>query len=458
VSDRANDYAEFIRSKSQVGTNKGFTPLWIPDFLFDFQKHLVEWAIRKGRAALFEGCGLGKTPQSLVWGENVVRHTNLPVLLVTPLGVSAQTVKEAAKFGIDCERSKTGKFAGKRIVVTNYESLCKFNPDDFGGMIADESQAIKNYDAKRTSAITEFMRKMRYRLLCSATPAPNDYIELGTSSEALGELGQRDMISLFFKQETSKDHLGWGRTKYRMKGHAEHGFWRWVCSWARAVRKPSDLGFEDRGFALPKLTTNQHTVITRTKRDGYLFEVPAQTLPEQREEQRRTVPERCEMAADLVKGTGKPAIVWCHRNDEGEMLEHLIPDCVQVSGSDSDEEKEQAFSDFCDGNIRVLVTKPTIGALGLNFQHCSHQTFFPSHSFEQFYQGVRRSWRFGQKSEVVIDIVTSEGESTVLDNLNRKNAQAERMTQTLVELMNEELKIDRSTEFKTPIQLPQWSD
>jgi hypothetical protein len=456
MTETRTDYESFIRNKSQSGTNSGFTPTFLPEFLFDFQRHLVDWAIRKGRAALFEDCGLGKTPQSLVWGENVVRHTNKPVLFVTPLGVTAQTVAEAGKFGIDCERSKTGKYTGKRIVVTNYESLHRFNSDDFVGVIADESQAIKNDDAKRTAEITEFMRRMPYRLLCSATPCPNDYIELGTSSEALGELGSRDMLSMFFKQTTSKDRLGWGRAKYRLKGHAERGFWRWVCSWARAVRRPSDVGFDDRDFILPELTTRQHVVVTRTKKPGHLFDVPAVTLPEQREERRRTMPERCEMAAELVRGTKKPAIVWCHLNPEGDMLEHLIPDCVQVSGADSDDAKEEAFAAFCAGEVRVLVTKPQIGALGLNFQHCAHQTFFPSHSFEQVYQGIRRSWRFGQKNPVTIDFVTSEGESYVLENLQRKNEQAERMTEMLVQLMGNELKVSRREEYTRIMEVPSW--
>jgi len=449
-------YSEFLARKSQVIGMSGFEPLWMPSFLKPFQSSLVEWSIRKGRAALFEGCGLGKTPQSLVWGENVIRHTNKPVLLIAPLGVTAQTLQEANKFGIDAERSKDGTWKQKRIVITNYESLSKFNWTEFGGAICDESQATKNADAKRTAEITEFMRQLPFRLFCSATPAPNDYVELGNSSEALGELGFQDMITRFFKKGTSKDHLGWGRTTYRMMAHAEHDFWRWVCSWARACRKPSDLGFDDAEYILPKLIMKQTTVSARTKKPGCLFDMPADTLEEQREERRRTMPERCEAAAALVADTGKPALVWCHLNPEGDLLTRLIPGAVQVSGKDSDDAKEEAFLAFCSGQIQKLVTKPSLGALGLNFQHCAHQTFFPSHSFELFYQGVRRSWRFGQMKDVVIDIVTSEGESKVLANLQRKNDQAEIMMERLVALMNDHLDVKRNDNFPNPTEAPSW--
>ncbi len=264
-----DDYASFLERKSQVGTACGFKPIEIPDFLFDFQKSLVEWAIRKGRAALFEDCGLGKTPQQLVWADNVVRHTNRPVLILTPLAVAGQTVREGAKFGIDCHRSHDGKIpSGAKIVVANYDRLHLFNAADFSGCVCDESGGIKHFDAKRTAEVIEFQRTLPYRLLCTATAAPNDYVELGTSAEALGEMGYQDMIGRFFKQVTAKDHLGWGRTKYALRPHAENDFWRWVCSWARAVRKPSDLGFDDGRFVLPPLTTTEHVIESNHSRSG----------------------------------------------------------------------------------------------------------------------------------------------------------------------------------------------
>jgi len=449
-------YRSFLSAKSQIGMNDGFEPLWLPDFLFNFQRTLVEWAVRRGRAALFEDCGLGKSIQELVWAENVIRHTNKPVLLLTPLSVGGQMLREATRFGIDAVRSADGSFAGKRVVIANYERLHYFNSSDFSGVVCDESSILKNFDGKRKAAITEFVRTIPYRLLCTATAAPNDYIELGTSSEALGELGYQDMITRFFKQETQKDHLGWGRTKYRMRGHAENDFWRWVCSWARAVRKPSDMGFDDAEFLLPDLVTEEHVVEARVKRSGHLFDVAAVSLQEQQEEGRRTLPERCEKAAELINHTGKPAVAWCHLNTEGDMLEKLLPGSVQVSGSDSDEAKEEAFEAFSEGKIRVLVTKPKMAGFGLNWQHCSHQTFFPSHSFEQFYQAIRRCWRFGQTNLVKVDVVASEGQFGILANLQRKSAAAEVMFGKLVELMNDQLRIKHEDPYTQKGNVPSW--
>jgi hypothetical protein len=452
-----SSYAKFIEGKSQLAGGDGFDPIWLPDWLKHFQAHMTDWSIRRGRSAMFADCGMGKTPMQLVWSENVIRHTNKPVLLLAPIAVGQQTKREGDKFGIDCVRSIDGKFAGPpRVVITNYERLKHFSPDDFGGVVCDESGILKNFDGKTRDEVVEFMRTVRYRLLCTATAAPNDYVELGNSSEAVGELGFHDMVTKFFKKETSKDHLGWGRTKYRMRGHAERDFWRWVCSWARAVRKPSDLGYDDDGYDLPPLNAVEHTITARNPRPGRLFDTPAETLEEQREERRRTLPERCEKVAELVNGTGSSAAVWCHLNDEGDRLVSLIPGSVQVSGSDSDERKEEVFEGFASGQIRVIVTKPSIAGFGLNWQHCHHQTFFPSHSFEQYYQAVRRSWRFGQEHPVTVDIVTSEGEAGVLANLNRKAAAADDMFARLVELMNDTLQLKKVNQFTRKERLPKW--
>lgn len=450
-------YQDFLAMKAQLDGDHGFEPLWVPEFLFPFQANLVEWSLRKGRSALFEDCGLGKTVQYLVWAENVYRHTGKPVLALTPLAVSHQTVAEALKFGIEAARSLHGEIPAP-IVVTNYERLHHFDPAKFGGVVCDESSCIKNFDAQRTGAITEFMRRLPHRLLCTATAAPNDYVELGTSSEALGNLGHVDMLSKFFKTndkvETRRFSVLGG--KYRFRGHAERDFWRWVCSWARAIRKPSDLGFSDEGFDLPPMVTEQHLVRARLPRPGRLFDTPAETLEEQREERKRTLPERCEKAAELVNSTGKPAVVWCHLNPEGERLAKLIPDAVQVSGKDSDEAKEEAFEAFAAGKVRVMVSKPVIAGWGLNWQHCAHQTFFPSHSFEQLYQCTRRSWRYGQKSTVKVDIVTTEGEAAVMGNLQRKAAAAAEMFDRLVEHMAEELRFERVNPFQIPQEVPAW--
>lgn len=315
--------------------------------------------------------------------------------------------------------------------------------------------------------ITDFMRKMKYRLLCTATAAPNDYIELGTSSEALGELGYMDMLQRFFKndQNTCKPmtyrNKGQNfqqlddRAKWRFKGHAEIPFWRWMSSWARAVRRPSDLGFSDREFVLPPLIETEHMVKANTLPEGMLFPLPAVSLPEQREERRRTIQERCEKVAELVDDK-EQALIWCHLNDEGNLLEELIPDAEQVSGEDEDDEKEEKFLAFANGEILKLVTKPKIGAWGLNFQRCAHITFFPSHSFEQYYQGIRRCWRFGQKRTVRVDMVTTEGEKDVIANLQRKAAAADRMFSSLVAEMNHALNIERSNAFTTQTEVPAW--
>lgn len=452
------EYLRYLDTKSQAGADSGFAPLWMPDFLFDFQTAMVDWAIRKGRAAIFADCGLGKTPMGLVWASNVARKTGKPVLYLTPLAVASQTVREAHKFDIDAVQSRDGTSAG-HIVVTNYERLHYFSPADFGGVVCDESSILKSFAGQRRGEITAFMRKVPYRLLQTATAAPNDYVELGTSSEALGYMGHMDMLNRFFKNDLNNSAQGRMRgevIKWRLKGHAEEPFWRWVCSWARAIRRPSDLGFDDSSFILPPLNEIEHLVEADTLADGMLFALPAVGLKEQREERRRTVEERCSMVAELVNKTGQPALVWCHLNDEGDMLERMIPDAVQVSGSDSDDKKELHLESFAEGRARVLITKPKIGAWGLNFQHCNHVTFFPSHSFEQYYQAVRRCWRFGQKRAVKVDIVTTEGERGVMRNLQRKAEQADMMFSHLVAEMNQALSIERSNNMTKKVEVPSW--
>lgn len=451
------NYDSFLKGKAQLSGEFGFEPVWMPDFLFDFQQSLVEWAVRKGRAALFCDCGLGKTPMQLVWSENIVRKTNKRILILTPLAVSDQTIAEGEKFGIECKRSKSGKLDSK-IIITNYESLHHFNPADFVGVVADESAILKNFDGVRRKEITEFMRVLPYRLLCTATAAPNDYIELGTSSEALGELGYMDMLTRFFKSDNTvqfKRNLYGDGTKWRFKKHAEKPFWQWVCSWARACRKPSDLGFDDDRFILPPLHEQQTVVKSAKPMDGYLFELPAIGLQEQRDELRHTIRERCESAASKAQGKG-PAVLWCHLNQEGDLLESLVSDSKQVTGSQSDDEKEEIYRAFKRGQIRVLVTKPKLGAWGLNWEHCSRTTFFPSHSFEQYYQAVRRFWRFGQQRQVDVSLITTEGQRDVLTNLKRKASAADRMFSELVKYMRDALAVDSKREFPLPLEAPSW--
>lgn len=458
-----NDYAEFVSRKTHRGADEGFAPVFLPDFLFDFQSYVCDRSIRRGRSSVFADCGLGKTPMQLVWSENVVRHTNKPVLILTPLAVAQQTIREAAKFGIEAERSSGEHGSRPRIVVTNYERLRHFEPSDFAGVVCDESSAIKAFDGRRRSEVTEFMRRVPYRLMCTATAAPNDYIELGTASEALGIMGQLDMLSRFFvnDQNTCDMKRNWRLQSgsgghWRFKGHAELPFWRWVCSWAIALRRPSDLGFDDSRFVLPPCTEREHVVETRSAPAGELFARAANGFHEERQERRRTIRERCERVAALVD-TQDPAVVWCHLNDEGDLLEGMIPGARQVSGSQSDEAKEEAYEAFATGNLRVLVIKPKIGAWGLNWQHCAHVVTFASHSYEQFYQSVRRCWRFGQRRPVTVDIVYSEGEMAVKDNLKRKAEAADRMFAALVEHMQSAHAIRESRTYGGKVEVPKWA-
>ena len=458
--DEHKDYKQFLHERSQLDGNFGFTPKHLPASLFPFQAALVEWAVRKGRAAVFADCGLGKTLIEMAWAQNVAQHTGKPVLILTPLAVAGQFVHEAEKFGIDAARSHHGEITAP-VMVANYERLHLFTPADWGGVVCDESSILKSFDGIRRTQITAFMRKMEYRLLGTATAAPNDFVELGTSSEALGYLGYMDMLGRFFTNKRNTSHGMHGRwreqgSEWRFKGHAEQAFWRWVASWARALRKPSDMGFDDSGFDLPPLNTVEHVVKATTPPPGMLFSLPAIGLQEERAERRRTIKERCEMTAQLVANTGQPAVVWCHLNDEGDLLEKLIPDAKQVSGKDSDESKEAKFESFSNGDLRVLITKPKIGAWGLNWQHCNHLTFFPSHSYEQYYQAVRRCWRFGQERPVTVDIVATEGEVEIQKNLQRKADQAAQMFSELVKHMTDAVTVNRLSTYEQRVEVPSW--
>lgn len=461
----SDDYASFLDSKSQHGTGVGFEPTWIPDWLYGFQADLTDWAIRQGRGGLFADCGLGKTPMSLVWAENVRRHTGKPVLIPTPLAVTFQIEEEADKFGVDAAISRDGSIPAG-VTITNYERLEKFNPDDFGGVYCDESSAIKAFDGKRRAIVTEFLRSHRYRLLGTATAAPNDYTELGTSSEALGYLGLMDMLGRFFvnKQKTSDtktrgvrhgSQQAFDRQKWRFKGHAEDAFWRWVASWARAIRRPSDLGFSDDGFVLPPLEFQHHVIQASSVKEGVLFDLPAVGLHEERQEARRTLIERCERAAEVM-ADAKPGVMWCQLNDEGNLLTKLMDGAVQVSGSDSVEAKEETLAAFGRGEIRMLVTKPSIGAWGLNWQHCHRVGYFPSHSYEQWYQAIRRCWRYGQHEQVDVDVITSEGGRDMLANLERKAAQADQMFDSLTAHMRDALSIQRTDSYDQAVEVPPW--
>lgn len=479
-----SSYAEFLERKTQLGGEHGFEPSFMPEQLFNFQRSLLDWSCRRGRAAILADCGLGKTPLQLAWAENVVRRTGGGrVLILAPLAVSAQTVAQGAKFGIECGRSRQGEAIPQRIVVANYEQLHRFSPADFVGVVCDESSILKHFSGATQKGVTRFMAKLPYRLLCTATAAPNDYVELGTSSEALGELGYTDMLSRFFMQNQNKSHHRMQQIRdegrwnnageqhnyfgklafraaqqiglWRLKGHAEVPFWRWVASWARACRRPSDLGFQDGAFVLPPLDERHHVVIPRRPRDGMLFTAPAMGLGEEREERQRTLQERCELAAKLATCHGEQAIVWVQYNAEGDLVERLVPGSVQVAGRDADEDKEERLLAFVRGEARVLVTKAKIAGFGLNLQNCSRIVTFATHSYEGYYQSIRRCWRFGQQRPVTVDIISTEGEQRVAANMERKSALMSAMFDRMIQHMHEATGI-MHVETGLKMEVPAW--
>lgn len=452
------DYGDFLRNKVSSGVDGGFTPVFMPPQAFDFQQDIISWAVNKGRAAILADCGLGKTLQELAWAKNVAEFTGGNVLLITVHAVVPQFIKESLKFNIPVTKSDTGK-PTSQLTVTNYEQLHKFNADDFKGVVCDESSILKNFDGTIKKTVTEFMRHMPYRLLASATPAPNDFTELGTTSECLGYLGYVDMLNRYFKNNLNNSARGRMQgevIKWRFKGHAKKPFWEWVSGWALACRKPSDLGYSNRGYDLPELIYTEHIVETKLRKPGDLFHLPAVGLAEQRTERKNSVVERCQKAADIIIGRNDFSVAWCHTNEEGDLLQSMIPGSIQISGKDSDTAKEKKFNAFVKGEARVLVTKPIIGAWGLNFQHCNHMTFFPSHSFEQFYQAIRRFWRFGQTRPVYADLIATEGERGVLNNLKRKEADAEDLYNEIVGEASRTADSIKLTQFDTKTEVPTW--
>jgi len=457
-------YHEFIANKMQVHGGDGFKSLWMPEKAFDFQKYCTEWNLMNLRDANFLDCGLGKSVLELTFAQNVVIKENKPVLIVCPLAVGEQMKREGDKFGVETKVSKDGKFNGEKIIITNTERIHYFNPSDFVGVVVDESSSLKAFEGKRRKQITRFMSKHKYRLMGTATAAPNDFIELGTHSEALGVMTQSEMLDQFFRSSDKKRHDlfkdgdFWNRAKYFFRAHSEIPFWRWVCSWARAARKPSDLGnFKDDGFILPPLIEEQIVIDHEYVPEGELFPRIARTLREQREERKRTLRQRCEKIAELVlQNPNENVVIWCHYNPEGELLEKLIPDSIEVAGRHSDEEKEEKLEAFSTGKIKRLITKQKIAGWGLNWQHVGLQIMMPSHSFEQYYQSIRRSWRFGRIGSVRIIIVTSPGEAGVTANLKKKQLQAEKMFEMLVREMNNSEKLIIPENHLMPMELPAW--
>jgi hypothetical protein len=421
------DYKTFIESKKHKIVNFGIDAKFYPEKMFDFQKYVSEYAIKKGRCAVFLDTGLGKTIIELTVAKNYITETNKPVLIITPLAVAYQFIKEAEKFGIDdIEYSKDGKYKSK-IVVCNYERLHYFNHSDFDCVILDESSILKNFDGKIKGQVTAFMKSVKYRYLFTATPSPNDFIELGTSSEALGYLGYMDMLQKYFGNNENNIRPQEIATKWYLKPHAKEDFFKWVSSWSISMRKPSDLGFDDTRFILPELKINYHSVKNERNFciDGQymLFNQIAKTMTEVREEQKLTQEERCEQAVYLAE-KHDTSVYWCNFNNEGDLLEQLDNTAYQIKGSMNIDKKEEMLIAFSKGEIKKLITKAKMTAFGLNWQHCNHTIYFPTWSYEQYYQAIRRFWRFGQTKPVIVDMVHSDGQKRVIDALNLKTQKA----------------------------------
>jgi len=425
-------YKDFLAKKQIVVEACGFdVPLdKLNPMLFDWQKVIVRWALHRGRAALFEDCGLGKTPQQLEWAKQVCSLEHGNVLILTPLAVAAQTKREGEKFGIPVTICKHGDDVRPGVNVANYERLHHFKPGQFGGIVLDESSILKSFDGMTRKLIQEFTAGIKYRLACTATPAPNDLIELTNHAEFLDVMSGKEIIALFFKQDGNTTH------QWRLKGHAREAFWKWMSEWSVAIRKPADLGYDDGAFKLPPLKIH-HVTVNGNALDGMLFPVEARTLLERRQARRDSMHDRVSVTAGLVNGNSDTWLVWCDLNCESEALTKAIPGAVEVKGSDSAEYKEQSLADFSLGKIRVMVTKPSIAGWGMNWQHCHNVAFVGlSDSYEQFYQAVRRCWRFGQSKAVDCYVIAADTEGAVVANIERKERQATEMFENIVRHMS----------------------
>lgn len=425
------NYSEFLKNKAVVDLPTGLK--CIPELnpsLYDFQRDITGWGLKRGRAAIFADCGLYKTGMQAEWAKHIPGN----VLILAPLAVAPQTVR-LAKNNLDIDISYCRDQAQVKpgITITNYEMLEHFDPSYFTGIVLDESSILKSYSGKFRNLIIESFQKTPYRLACTATPAPNDFMELGNHSEFLGVMSRTEMLSMFFV------HDGGETSKWRLKGHAENDFWKWMCSWAVNIRKPSDIGYDDGGFKLPTMAIKQHTVKVGQAPDGFLFPVEALTLQERQQERKATVNDRVAECARIVAlNPNEQWLIWCNLNDESAKLKAAIPGAVEVKGADSIEHKEKSVIGFQDGSIKVLVSKASMFGYGLNLQNCANMAFVGlSDSYEQFYQAVRRCWRFGQKRHVNVHVITAETEGAVVRNIQRKEEDAMRMADNMIEHMKE---------------------
>lgn len=424
-------YTEFLAKKAIIPPLTGIEKL--PELnanLFDYQNDIVSWACRRGRAALFAGTGLGKSLMELSWANALYEATGERTIIFTPLAVASQMKDEADKFGIDAAHVSTQEQSNKPIVITNYQKLDHFDLSKFGGVVLDESSILKNESGHYRNRLIKECARVPYRLAATATPSPNDYMELGNHSEFCSIMSYTDMLSTFFVHDAAKTQ------DWRLKGHAESEFWKWMSSWAVMLRSPSDLGYDGSKHILPKLHQIQHTVkaaYAPSMDTGMLFPMEAQSLGERLTARRATIKDRVAKAAEIANSSKECFVVWCNLNDESSQLVAAIDGAVEIVGSQSEEKKLQILHDFAKGNIRVLVSKPSLTGFGLNWQHC-HNTIFVglNDSFEQIYQAVRRFWRFGQKNEVYAHFIASELEGAVVSNIKRKEEQAEHMANQMI--------------------------
>lgn len=460
----AISYQDFLSKKSHSSINVGIECKYLPNKIFDFQEHISKYAIKKGRCAVFLDTGMGKTLIELSVAKNYIEATNKPVIILTPLAVANQFIKEAEKFGIDdVEITKNGKFT-KKIILVNYERLHYVNASDFDCAILDESSILKNFEGAIKNQVTSFLKKIKYRFLFSATPSPNDYTELGTSSEALGYLGYMDMLSRFFKNnqnnvaklsQISKARHG---EEWYLKPHAENDFWKWVSSWSISARKPSDIGFSDEKYILPKLNEIQTIVRNETpliiNGQRSLFALPAVGFQEVKQEAKATIKQRCEVAVEK-SGQHEISVYWCNLNDEAKCLSEIDKNAVEIHGKMNIDMKEDILQNFSNGEIKKLITKTSITAFGLNWQHCNHTTYFPTYSYEQYYQAIRRFWRFGQTNPVNVDLIISDGQELMMKSLIAKKEKAIQMFEKLIKQTNIDFDIKRK-EFNKNIIIPKF--
>lgn len=462
LDDRIVGYDGYIKRKLALIVRDGLDAKPKEFGLFDHQRVLVEWALRRGCAAIFADTGLGKSRMQLAWAETVHRETGQDVLILAPLAVAAQTVAEGADIGVTVTHCREADDVRPGVNILNYDRLHKLDCRRFAGVVLDESSVIKHHNAKTFQQLTEAFKATPYKLCATATPAPNDWTELGTHAEFLGICTRAEMLAEYFCHDGGETQV------WRLKGHARKLFWRWVASWGAMIRKPSDLGFDDGRYNLPPLTVHQHTVescMESANEAGFLFPMEAGDLSARRDARKQSIDSRVEAAAAMVNGNDRPWIVWCDLNAEGDALRKAIPGAVEIRGADDADQKEKRLIDFAAGRIRVLITKPSIAGWGLNWQHCRDVAFVGvTDSYEAYYQAVRRCWRFGQTHPVNVHVIASEAEGSVVANIKRKEAIADAMAKELSAETNEAVRLEvigqqRVTNVYSntkPMSVPSW--